>query len=161
MTRLSILVFVLAVVSGPLYTAPGYSSVSNVISELAAQNTHYNWLMASAFVLLGAALIFDGSRNYRHAMLPFMAYGLFFGAAGLFGHKPITPGVPYEEWMHAAHGALASVSGTALTIGFIWQAIKAKTAGYRWMTATLAFLCLALPLCMLWQPAVQGVVQRV
>ena len=160
MTPIAVLIFALAVVLGPSYTAEGYSPVSNVISELAAQNTPNNWLMASAFVLLGMALVIEGIRNFRPALLPFMAFGLFFGAAGLFGHKPITQGVPYSEWMDATHSGLATASGITVTLGFIWQAMKAKTAAYRWQAALLAFVCIALPLCMLWKPSMQGIVQR-
>jgi hypothetical protein len=160
MTRLAICVFVLAVLLGPIYTAAGYSPISHVISELAAQNTPNSHLMAGAFVLLGVGLLLDACRAFRSAMLPFMAFGLFFGAAGLFGHKPITQGVPYSEWMDAVHSSLATASGISLTLGFIWQSLQARSVAYRWQALLLASACVALPLWMLWQPSIQGLVQR-
>jgi hypothetical protein len=161
LTRLAIVAFVIATALGPSYTAEGYSLVVNVISELAAQGTPHNYIMASAFVALGAAIVVDGARAFRRALLPFMAFGLAFGAAGLFGHKPITPGVAYSGWVDATHSALATVSGVALTVGFGWQAAAAKFPRYRWLFAALAVACIGMPLLMLQAPQYQGLVQRV
>ena len=94
MTRFGILLFVTLAALGPLYTAPGYSLISNVISELAAQSTPCNYVMAAGFVILGLSITIDGLRPWRLMHLPYIAFGLFFGAAGLFGHKPIIPDAP-------------------------------------------------------------------
>lgn len=161
MTRIAIVVFVVAVVLGPLYTAEGYSPVSNLISELAAQRTPRNYIMAAAFLILGVAILAHGFSALRRPLLPFMAFGLFFGAAGLFGHKPIIPDVPYSPSMHAAHSALATLSGVALTVGFGWQAVEARTRSYRWLCTALAVVCVGMPLLMLQQPHYQGLVQRI
>lgn len=160
LTRTAIAAFGVAVVLGPLYTAPGYSPLRHVISELAAQNTPHRGLMVAAFVGMGVALVADGLRSFRPALLPFMVFGLCFGAAGLFGHKPITPGVPYVEWVDALHSGLATAAGLALTLGFVGQALRAPSPAARGVAALLAAACVLLPLCMLWQPAVQGLVQR-
>jgi hypothetical protein len=159
-TRLAILLFALAVALGPLYTAPGYSAVANAISELAAQNTPRNWLMSAAFVALGGAVAFDGARAFHRPLLPFIAFGIFFAAAGLFGHRPITPGVPFVPWVDGAHSALASLSGVALTVGFAWQAVRAASAAYRRLAIVLAAVCVGLPLLMLAFPPYQGAIQR-
>lgn len=159
-TRIAIIVFVIAVAVGPFYTADGYSPVSNVISELAAQRTQGNYIMASAFLILGAAIVAQGVSAFHRSLIPFMVFGASFGAAGLFGHRPITTGVPYISWVDATHSALATVAGVALTIGFGWQAAAARTLWYRWICAALALACIGLPLLMLQQPQVQGLVQR-
>ena len=158
-TRCAVVAFVAAAAAGPWYTAAGYSVVHNVISELAAQNTPNRLVMVAAFVALGAAIVVDGLRAFRMPLLPFIAFGLCFGAAGLFGHRPITPGVPYSEWMDTVHSALATASGVALTIGFAWQWAAARTPA-RWTAGLLALACVGLPLVMLWHPAAQGIVQR-
>lgn len=160
LTRVAIVAFGVAVALGPSYTSAGYSPVVNVISELAAQGTPRNYLMASSFVALGAAIVVDGARAFRRALLPFIAFGLAFGAAGLFGHKPITAGVPYSGWVDAAHSALATVSGIALTVGFGWQAAAANVPRYRWLSAALAVACVGMPLLMLQAPQYQGLIQR-
>lgn len=160
-TRIAIVMFVLAVVLGPLYSVGGYSAVSNVISELAAQRTPHNYIMASAFLALGAAVVAQGVSAFRRPLLPFVVFGVSFGAAGLFGHKPIVPDVPYSVWVDAAHSALATVSGVSLTVGFLWQAFVARVQWYRWLSAALALACVGMPLLMLRLPHYQGLVQRV
>ncbi len=159
-TRLAILFFTAVVVLGPLYSASGYSPISNVISELAAQNTPRNYVMAAGFVLLGAAMVADGIAVFRRPLLPFMAFGVCFGAAGLFGHKPITSSAAYVPWIDSAHSALATLSGICLTIAFAWQATKPASRGYRSVALFIAALCLVLPLLMLRLPQYQGVIQR-
>jgi hypothetical membrane protein len=159
-TRIAVVVFVLIVALGPLYTAPGYSATSNVISELAAQNTPRNWLMSSAFLVLGGAVARDGFRWFRRPLLPFIAFGILFAAVGLFGHRPLTPGEPFTPWVDSVHSVLASLSGVALTVGFIWQSIRANASAYRILAAALAVTCIALPLLMLAVPQYQGAIQR-
>jgi Protein of unknown function (DUF998) len=159
-TRAGIVLFVLAVAAGPLYTVPGYSAVSNLISELAAQNTPGNVLMSGTFVALGASIVADGSRPFALAQAPFLAFGVFMALAGLFGHRPITPGVPYAEWAHAAHSALATAAGISITVAFVWQAVRQALLVRRAVAATLAVLCLVLPLTMLSFPDIRGAIQR-
>lgn len=159
-TQWGLLVFVAAAAFGPLYTAPGYSVLSNVISELAAQNTPRNAVMALAFVLMGGLVALDGLRPWRAPALPFAVFGVAFAAAGLFGHKPITPGVPYLVWADTVHSQLATVSGVALTVGFGWQAVLRGPWPHRGMAGLLALACVGLPLAMLALPAWQGAIQR-
>lgn len=159
-SRLGILVFVLAVLAGPLLTAPGYSPVANLISELAAQNTPHRWLMVAGFLALGAGLLWDARRHLRGPGAAVAAFGLFLGLAGLFGHKPITPGVPYNPTWHEVHGLLGTLSGIAITVAFGWQAWRESTARPRAIAAVLCVLGLALPLAMLALPAWQGLIQR-
>jgi hypothetical membrane protein len=160
LTRLGISAFVLAVVTGPLYTVPGYSAAGNLISELAAQNTPRNFLMAAAFVALGAAIAVDGVRTFHRAHVPFVAFGLFMALAGLFGHKPINPEVPYVEWIDSAHGALATIAGVSISVAFVWQAVREPRTVRRIVAAALAVLCFALPMAMLSFPEFQGAIQR-
>jgi hypothetical membrane protein len=159
-TRAGIVLFVLAVTAGPLYTVPGYSAVGNLISELAAQNTPRNVLMSGAFVALGVGIVVDGLRPFALAQAPFIGFGAFMALAGLFGHRPIAPGVPYAEWAHTAHSALATAAGVSITVAFVWQAVRQPLPVRRAVAAALALLCLVLPLAMLSFPDVQGAIQR-
>ncbi len=160
-TQWGVLVFVAAAALGPLYTTPDYSVLSNVISELAAQNTPRNAIMAVAFVLLGTLVALDGLRPPRAPRMPFVVFGVAFAAAGLFGHKPIAQGVPYLAWVDTVHSQLATVSGIALTVGFGWQAALRGPWPQRLLAGLLALVCVGLPLLMLSWPAWQGAVQRV
>lgn len=160
-TRVAIALFVLAVVAGPAYTVPGYSPVSNLISELAAQNTQRNYLMSAAFIALGMAMVFDGARSFGRTLAPFMAFGFFMFLAGLFAHKPVTPGVPYSAFAHSAHSAFATAAGISISVGLIWQAVLAQSARRRLQAVLVAVVCMALPLGMLALPAYQGAIQRI
>jgi hypothetical membrane protein len=159
-TRVGILLFVLAVVAGPFYTVPGYSVVGNLVSELAAQNTPRNAVMAAGFVALGVGIAVDGVRRFARPLAPFVAFGVFMALAGLFGHRPITPGVDHVAWIHDAHGALATAAGFSITIALAWQAVRQPARGLRIVAAVLAVACVAMPLAMLGFPAVQGLIQR-
>ena len=159
-TRIGIAAFVLAVLAGPLYTVPGYSVVGNLISELAAQNTPWSVIMAGAFVTLGAAVVADGARAFHPSLGPFVAFGLFMALAGLFGHKPINPDVPYRAWAHAVHGGLATAAGISISVAFIWQAVRQEHPARRVVAAVLAVLCFVLPMAMLLLPEFQGAIQR-
>jgi hypothetical protein len=160
-TRAAIALFILSVTFGPLYTAEGYSAKANLISELAGQSTPRNYIMSVAFVLLGASIAFEGLRVFRPALLPFICFGVCFGAAGVFGHKPFTDGVPYIEWVDALHSHLATLSGVALTLGFVWQAIRGPSPRHRILACALAAVCVVFPLLMFNLPAYQGAIQRI
>lgn len=159
-TRLGILLFAAAVIAGPLYTAPGYSVVGNLVSELGAQNTPRNWLMAAAFVALGLGIVVDGVRRFARPLAPFVAFGVFMALAGLFGHKPITPGVEHLAWVHDAHATLATAAGFSITIALAWQAVRQPARGERIIAALLAVACVAMPLAMLAFASAQGLIQR-
>lgn len=122
-TRLGILLFALAAIAGPLYTVPEYSPVSNLISELGAQGTPRSWIMSAGFLALGAGIVAGGCVGFSCPLLPFMAFGVFMALAGLLGHKPVDPDVPYVSWVHAAHSALATAAGVSITAGLAWQAV--------------------------------------
>ena len=137
-TRVGIVLFVLAVAAGPLYTVSGYSAVGNLVSELAAQNTPRNVLMSGAFVALGVGIVVDGLRPFAPAQAPFIGFGVFMALAGLFGHRPISSGVPYAEWAHTAHSALATAAGISITVAFVWQAVRQLSRARRAVAAALA-----------------------
>lgn len=160
-TRLGILVFAVAVALGPLYTVAGYSPASNLISELAAQQTRGSEYMVAGFLALGGGVLADARGGWRGQRAAFGLFGLCMALAGLVGHKPITPGVPFDELLHQAHGLLGTLSGISITVGFAWQAWREKVPAARGVAALLAVLALALPLAMLAVPAWQGLIQRV
>ena len=159
-TRAVIIIFGLTVAAAPLYAVTGYSSVRNLISELGAQNTPHNYVMVIAFVAFGSGVAFDGLRSFDRALGPFVAFGVFMAAAGLFGHKPAAADVPYVPWVHAAHSVLATCAGVSITAAFVWQAIRQSAPVRRVVAAVLAILCCVLPLAMLALPSVQGAIQR-
>jgi len=160
LTRTGIVIFVLAVVFGPLYTVEKYSVVANSISELGAQQTQDNFIMIIGFVILGGSITLDVMRRFRVLQLPFIVFGLAMAAAGLLPHKPIDASLNYNFTYHNLHGIFASVAGTAITIGLTWQGIR--TNGWqRIICFYLALVAVLFPTLMLTMPGYQGIIQRV
>jgi hypothetical membrane protein len=160
-TRTGILLFSAAVLAGPLYTVDGYSVVQNVVSELGAQNTKNSSVMVAGFLALGVGLAVDGARRFQWPALPFVAFGVFMALAGLFAHKPLAPGVPFNEATHIAHSVLASMAGVAVTVGLLWHGVRTRGTWRRGSAMALGALCVMLPLGMLAMPQYQGLIQRV
>lgn len=158
--RAGILAFVAAAAAGPWYTAPGYSVVGHVISQLGAQNTPNRGIMIAGFLALGAGLAIDGLRHFRGPAIPLTAFGLAMALAGLFGHRPIDPALPYDELADQIHSLLATAAGISITVALVWQGVLTRPRRERLAAFTLATLCLALPLAMLAFPALQGLIQR-
>jgi hypothetical membrane protein len=159
-TRAGIIIFSVAALAGPWYTVEGYDTTTNLISQLGAQNTPNNFIMVVGFLALGLGIVADGIRRFSGPAVPFLAFGLFMALAGLLAHKPLSPDVPFNEIFHQAHGMLATLAGIAITAGLIWYGLRAVTVKSRVIAFTLAALCLALPLCMLYFQGAQGLIQR-
>jgi hypothetical protein len=159
-TRIGILIFAAAALAGPWYTVEGYSSISNVISQLGAQSTQNNFVMVAGFLALGISMVADGIRRFSKPVLPFIAFGLSMALAGLLAHKPLSPAVAFSEAANRSHSALATLAGISITAGLLWQAVLASTFRSRAIAIILAALCLALPLCMLFFQGIQGLIQR-
>ena len=160
-TRIGILIFTMAALAGPRHTVEGYSPVSNVISQLGAQNTPNNLIMVAGFLAFGVGIVADGIRRFSKPLLPFIAFGLFMGLAGLLAHKPISPAAPFSESVHQVHSLLATLAGISITVGLLWQVALVPTFRSRAIAITLATLCVVLPLCMLAIQDVQGLIQRI
>ena len=146
--------------AGPWYTVEGYSPVSNLVSQLAAQNTPNSFVMVAGFLAFGIGIVADGVRRFSKPVLPFIAFGLCMALAGLLAHKPLSPAVAFSGPAHQAHSALATLAGISITAGLLWQAALASTFRLRAIAIALAALCLALPLCMLIFQGGQGLIQR-
>jgi hypothetical membrane protein len=160
LTRVGIAIFALAVVFGPLYTVDEYSVVSNLISELGAQHTQNNFIMIIAFVLLGGSIVIDGARRFRIALLPFILFGLAMAVVGLYPHKPIDAGLNFNATYHNLHGIIASIAGTVITVGFIWQGLKTD-GRQRIICFYMAGVAILFPILMLIFPNYQGITQKI
>ncbi len=160
LSRVGVAIFTLAVVFGPIYTVPDYSVVSNLISELGAQQTQNNFFMIIAFCLLGAGIAIDGIKTFQLPLLPFISFGVAMAIVGLFPHKPIDAALNYSSALHNIHGIIASVAGTLITIGFIWQGFR--NIGWQKMACFyMAAVAIVFPVLMIKLPTLQGIIQRV
>ena len=160
LTRSGIFILAIAVVLGPLYTVTEYSTIANLISELGAQHTPNNFIMIMAFVIFGVTIALAGIKNFQISLLPFIIYGLTMAVVGVFPHKPIDATVAYNATYHNLHGIIATVAGTALTIGFIWQGFRMRKP-QKYICFYLALVAFVFPVLMLSFNEYQGIIQRV
>ena len=115
--------------------------------------------MIIAFCLLGAGRAIDGIKTFQLPLLPFISFGVAMAIVGLFPHKPIDAALNYSSALHNIHGIIASVAGTLITIGFIWQGFR--NIGWQKMACFyMAAVAIVFPLLMLNTPEFQGVIQR-
>ena len=143
LTRIGISIFAITVVFGPLYTVKDYSFISNLISELGAQHTKNNFIMNTAFVILGGTIVIEGLKKFQISLLPFILFGSAMAVVGIFPHKPLDPSLAYNSNFHHLHGIMASIAGTLITINFY-----------------MALIAIAFPLLMLFFTNYQGIIQR-
>jgi hypothetical membrane protein len=160
MTRIAMPLFALIVLAGPIYALKDYSVISNVISELGAQNTQNNYVMISGFLILGTAMIMDFLNKKSYPMVPFALFGLFMATAAIFPHKPIDANIQFNSTFHSLHSASATLAGISITAGFVWQGLLAEHKTAKILCFYLALVCFAFPLLMLAQPGIQGIIQR-
>jgi hypothetical membrane protein len=76
----------------PPFSFPGYSFLSNTLSDLGARFTPNAWIMNASFVLFGTGIIAGGWRSFRN--FPFQRLLLFlFGISiimlAIFNHAPL------------------------------------------------------------------------
>ena len=159
-TKVGIIVFILAVLLGPLYTVNGYSIVTNLVSELGAQHTPNNFIMICAFITLGMGIVIDGVRMFQTPLLPFILFGVAMVIVGIFPHKPLDASQSFNIMYHNLHGIVASIAGTAITVGFIWQGFRTR-GGQRVICFYMALIATILPILMLSISGYKGIIQRV
>lgn len=158
-TRIGIFIFAIAVVLGPVYTVHDYSIIANLISELGAQHTLNNFIMITAFVILGGTIALDGIKSFQISLLPFILFGGVMAVVGVFPHKPLDASLAYNAAYHNIHGILASVAGTVITVGFIWQGFRSMKM-QRLTCFYMALVAVVFPVLMLSYPHYQGIIQR-
>jgi hypothetical protein len=158
-TRIGISIFTIAVLLGPLYTVNEYSVVSNLISELGAQHTKNNFIMIIAFFILGGSIAFEGLKSFQVSLLPFILFGLAMAVVGVLPHKPLDASLEYNLTYHNLHGIIASIAGTVITVGFIWQGFRAQKK-QKLICFYMALVAIVFPVLMLSYPKYQGILQR-
>ena len=158
--KFGIIVFGLAIVFGPFYSVENYSIVSNTVSELGAQATKNNIIAILGFIAFGSGVIIEWFRQPSKNTLPFLFFGTFMILAGILPHKPIDSSLSYSTTTDQLHSLMASASGIAITIGFLWSGIRSPRAKMRMFSFYMAIICVTLPLIMLATPKYQGIIQR-
>ncbi len=156
----------LAIFSAPLAMPAGYSWVSNVISESAAQGLEYAWIARSGFLLFGFAVLWLASRRREAwsfmSYASHMAFGVLMVSTAAFSHKPFIENAPFDQVEDLLHSVTATGMGFAFAIGVAPRAFqRGRNALIRLGLDGLAVLAsVALPLTGSFMPEIAGVVQR-
>lgn len=158
--KLGILIFAAAIILGPFYTVENYSVIANTVSELGAQMTRNNFVAIIGFVAFGLGIVIEWLRRRTWVTAPFLLFGVFIAAAGLLPHRPIDPEIAYNDTVHRLHSVMASASGIAVTLGFLWQGVRESVTKIRIGHFYMAGICLTLPMAMFAMPEFQGMIQR-
>lgn len=110
----------------PFFSVEEYSILRNTTSHLGAQEAPNAWIMNAVFVLLGISCIWRGLsafRRYPFQQVVLLIFGLSMIATGVFQHKPIVSGIPFNAFEDQLHSVFASVVGFSFTLfsaSLIW-----------------------------------------
>lgn len=157
----------LALLLAPLFMPEGYSWIANTTSESAAQGLEYAWVARMGFLLFGLAVLWLASAAGHTwgwlVVWMHIGFGVMMLATAAFSHKPFLPGVPFDPVEDFLHSFTATVMGFAFSFGVFARFLqRGKGPGISGLL-DLAVIGAAIfiPLWMVWQPGMSGLVQRV
>lgn len=102
-----------------------YSWRSNTISDLAAQQYPFSWIMSvgliifGGFLLLGSLLQIVLKRRVWYREAPIMLCAASIILAGIFATKPFFPTSSISAGLDNAHSVFATISGFALALAIL------------------------------------------
>jgi len=161
MIRAGAITCALAILFGPLYTAPGYDWVRHSVSELAGQATANAWIMRLGLAALGVSAMAAFVANRERFNGFFLLFGLCILLTAIFPHKPFFDGQEYSQALDQWHSLFASLGGFAAVLAFAFVAGRPGASPTRIGAGVLAALYTGLSAAMFYWPAYQGVFQRV
>lgn len=133
----SVGLFVGIIIIAHFFTNSPYDWKSNTVSELAAQNYQYRWIMKIGFILFGGILaagiinkILSGNGKLI-TELPILVYGLAILVSGLYSTKPIVSGTEYSELESQIHSYSAQIAGMAFSTGLLIHGITASNTNLK------------------------------
>ena len=95
----------------------------NTISDLAAQQYTYGWIMRTGLIAFGSILIVGIIHKFLHRIaiwyvdLPIFLYAASVLLAGVFSIKPFFPVEAYSQIQDKLHSFFATLSGISISIG--------------------------------------------
>lgn len=155
-----------ALLLAPRLMPEGYSWIIHTTSESAAQGLAGAWLARLGFLSFGMAVLWlaRASENIwaRGVVWMQLTFGVMMVATATFSHQPWISDVPFDPLENHLHSFTATFMGFAFTFGVVIRFLQ------RWnqvssgkMLDLLAALCATfIPMLMLFQPDIAGLVQR-
>ncbi len=118
--------YFVAVILVAHYFAPNvYHWTTNTISDLAAQNYNYAWIMRVGFIgfglLLNMGILFKfyQTKSINSPDVLIMIYGLAILCSGFFSTMPFDGSKDYSIMADKLHSLFAQTAGIALSIGIL------------------------------------------
>ena len=155
-----------ALLSAPLLLPEGYSWLTHTTSQAAAQGIQGAWLARLGFLAFGLAVIWLSSAVVgawaRGMVWLQLSFGVFMVATAAFSHRPWIDGVSFDPVEDALHSFTATAMGFAFALGVLlrlFQRWNSDRLG-RMLDVTALLFATVVPLVMLYQSDIAGLVQR-
>lgn len=114
----------------PLVMPPGYSWLSNAISESAAQGLYFAWPARMGFLLFGLAVLwlalYRKTTWGRGVYWMQLSFALFMLGTAAFSHKPWIADVPFDSTEDLLHSITATGMGFAFSFGVLVRFLQRK-----------------------------------
>lgn len=155
-----------ALVSAPLLMPEGYSWIVHTTSESAAQGLEGAWLARLGFLTFGLAVVWLSAaldRAWaRGVVWLHLAFGVLMISTAVFSHQPWVAGVSFDPVEDGLHSFTATAMGFAFALGVLLRLFQRRGQNRlgRVLDITALVSATVIPLLMLYQSGVAGLVQR-
>lgn len=158
-----IVVILIAIIFGPIFSPPGFSWLRHSTSEQAGQHLPGAWIMRAGFVAYGlgtllAALSEWPPRSMVRVALTVFGLGLIGNA--VWSNAPILPDLPtdlHEDWLHSV---ASGIVGTAFAAACAARLFAPGGSRYDFLAWVGLVVSVAFPLAMGEFPELRGALQR-
>jgi hypothetical membrane protein len=149
---IAVLYIILLIIIAQIIVPDSYDWVQHSISQYAAQNYEYQWIMQLGFLGFGVLLsigVFTNwakNRKYWYREVPVLVYALSIAVSALFSTDPFIEGVSYSEQEAQLHSFFATLAGFSFSITVLLytlteQIVWKKSAHFLvlWLVIGLSF----------------------
>ncbi len=156
----------IALLTAPMLMPESYSWVIHTTSESAAQGLQSAWLARLGFLLFGLAVLWLASSARetwaRAAVWMHIGFAVMMLGTAAFSHRPFLPDVPFDAVEDTLHSFTAMLMGFAFSLGVFVRFLQRDKFAVvdRLVDLTALASAVFIPLLMLWQPDMSGLVQR-
>jgi hypothetical protein len=150
----------------PAFMPEGYSWIVHTTSESAAQGLESAWIARLGFLFFGMAVLWLAAAAEtvwaRGVVWMRLAFGGFMISTAAFSHEPWIGDVAFDPIEDMLHSFTATAMGFALTLGVLLRLLQRWGQDTRGRVLDLLALLSAtfIPMLMLFQPDIAGLVQR-
>jgi hypothetical protein len=158
-----IVVILIAMIVGPIFSPSGFSWLRHSTSEQAGQHLAGAWIMRTGFAAYGLGTLSAALSNWPLRSLVRSALALFglglIGAA-IWSNAPILPNLPvdmHEDWLHSV---ASGVVGTAFAAACAARLFAPGGSRYDLLAWAGLAVSVIFPLAMDELPEIRGALQR-